>query len=205
MKKIFTALLLMVLTVGTQAQKQYTYESIEGDPLKARIYTLDNGLKIYLTVNRNEPRIQTYIAVRTGSKNDPAETTGLAHYLEHILFKGTNSFGTNDYASERPLLDSIRSLYEVYRTKTDPQERAAIYHRIDSISGVASTFAIANEYDKPMARMHTPARTKPSIRRTSLPTKWRTGRLCRATASRTWWFAVSTPNSKPCMRNTTAD
>ena len=151
MKKIFTALLLMVLTLGTQAQKQYTYESIEGDPLKARIYTLDNGLKIYLTVNRNEPRIQTYIAVRTGSKNDPAETTGLAHYLEHILFKGTNSFGTNDYASERPLLDSIRSLYEVYRTKTDPQERAAIYHRIDSISGVASTFAIANEYDKLMA------------------------------------------------------
>ena len=151
MKKLMTLMLLMVLAISMHAQKEYKYESVEGDPMKARIYTLDNGLKVYLTVNKRSPRIQTYIAVRTGSKNDPAETTGLAHYLEHLMFKGTTLFGTQNYEAERPLLDSIRSLYEVYRTKTDPAERTAIYHRIDSISGVASRIAIANEYDKLMA------------------------------------------------------
>ena len=67
------------------------YETVEGDLMETRIYTLDNGLKVYLSVNEEKPRIQTYIAVRTGSRNDPAETTGLAHYLEHIMFKGTNT------------------------------------------------------------------------------------------------------------------
>ena len=127
------------------------YESVDGDPMQSRIYTLDNGLKVYLTVNKDEPRIQTFIAVRAGGKNDPAETTGLAHYLEHIMFKGTDSFGTSDYEAERPLLDSIRALYEVYRQTTDDQQRKDIYARIDSISYLASTYAIANEYDKLMA------------------------------------------------------
>lgn len=143
--------LCCLTAVIAPAQKTYKYDSYDNDPMKARIYTLDNGLKVYLTVNRNQPRIQTYIAVRTGSRNDPAETTGLAHYLEHLLFKGTDSFGTLDYETERPLLDSIRDLYEVYRHTTAPEERKAIYHHIDSISHLASTYAIANEYDKLMA------------------------------------------------------
>ena len=127
------------------------YETVTGDPLETKICTLPNGLKIFMSVNKEQPRIQTYIAVRVGSKNDPSETTGLAHYLEHIMFKGTESLGTQDYAAEKPLLDEIERLYEVYRTKTDPAEREAIYHQIDSISYEASKIAIPNEYDKAMA------------------------------------------------------
>ncbi len=67
----------------------YSYQRVEEDPMKARIYTLDNGLKVYLTVNKDEPRIQTFIPVKAGSTYDPAETTGLAHYFEHMMFKGT--------------------------------------------------------------------------------------------------------------------
>ena len=152
MKRTFF-LLLTLVALTAAAQKAYKFQVVEGDPMQTRIYTLANGLKVYLSVNKNEPRIQTYIAVRTGSKNDPAETTGLAHYLEHLMFKGTTQFGTLDYEKEKPLLDKIRSLYEVYRTKTDPAERAAIYHVIDSISGDASKIAIANEYDKLMAQI----------------------------------------------------
>ena len=69
--------------------KQFAYETVEGDPLQTRIYTLDNGFKVYLSVNKDKPRIQTYISVNAGSKNDPADATGLAHYLEHMLFKGS--------------------------------------------------------------------------------------------------------------------
>ena len=152
MKKLSAIIVLAALLVSCgNGGSKTPYESVDNDPMDTHIYTLDNGLKVYLSVNKNEPRIQTYIAVRTGSKNDPAETTGLAHYLEHLLFKGTTQFGTLNYEAERPLLDSIRDLYEIYRTKTDPDERRAIYHRIDSISGEASKFAIANEYDKLMA------------------------------------------------------
>ena len=127
------------------------YESVKGDPMQTRIYTLDNGLKVYLSVNHEEPRIQTYIAVRTGSKNDPAETTGLAHYLEHLMFKGTSQFGTTDPEAEAPLLDEIEQRYEEYRTITDEALRKQKYHEIDSVSQLAAQYFIPNEYDKLMA------------------------------------------------------
>ncbi len=127
------------------------YKTVEGDITKTRIYTLDNGLKVYLSVNKEKPRIQTYIAVRTGSKNDPAETTGLAHYLEHLMFKGTNHFGVTDAAAEAPLLADIEARYEAYRRLTDPEARKAAYHGIDSVSQVAARYFIPNEYDKLMA------------------------------------------------------
>ena len=127
------------------------FETVAGDPLETQIYTLDNGLQVYMSVNKEEPRIQTYIAVKVGSKNDPSETTGLAHYFEHLMFKGTEQFGTTDYAAEKPMLDEIEQLFEVYRQTTDEAERAAIYHRIDSVSYEASKLAIPNEYDKLMA------------------------------------------------------
>lgn len=130
------------------AAKVYKYETAPNDPLKARIYTLDNGLTVYMTVYKNAPRIQTYIATRAGSKNDPKDATGLAHYLEHMLFKGTDKYGSKDYTKEKIELDKIEALYEVYRKTTDTTERKSIYHQIDSISGYASTFSIANEYDK---------------------------------------------------------
>lgn len=130
---------------------KYSYETVENDPLNARIYTLENGLKVYMTVNKDEPRIQTYIAVATGSKNDPHDAQGLSHYLEHMLFKGTDKFGTKDYEKEKPLLDTIIALYEQRRIATDPLERKAIYHKIDSVSFLASEYAIANEYDKMIA------------------------------------------------------
>lgn len=144
--------LLLALVIGScSAPEKYSYETVPNDPLKARIYTLDNGLKVYLTVNKETPRIQTFVAVRVGGKNDPAETTGLAHYFEHLMFKGTDKFGTQDYATEKPLLDAIEQQFEIYRKTTDEAERKAIYHTIDSLSYEASKYAIPNEYDKLMA------------------------------------------------------
>ncbi|MCR5679502.1 MAG: insulinase family protein [Prevotella sp.] len=140
------------LMLGLNAQaKDYHYQTVEGDLTNTRIYTLDNGLKVYLSVNTEKPRIQTYIAVRTGSKNDPAETTGLAHYLEHLMFKGTDKFGVSNPDKEKPLLDDIERRYEHYRTLTDPEERRLAYRGIDSVSQIAAQWFIPNEYDKLMA------------------------------------------------------
>ncbi len=67
------------------------------------------------------------------------------------MFKGTDKYGTQDYATEKPLLDLIEQQFEIYRKTTDEAERKAIYHTIDSLSYEASKYAIPNEYDKLMA------------------------------------------------------
>src|SRR6516225_12364421 len=90
----------------------YTYKTVPADPMKTRFYTLKNGLTVILTVNKKEPRIAALIPVRAGSKNDPADHTGLAHYLEHMMFKGTEKYGSLDWSREKPILDSIDTLYE---------------------------------------------------------------------------------------------
>lgn len=150
-KQIFVFILGFLLFQGYLfSQKTYQYETVPGDPLNARIYTLDNGLKVYFSVYDEAPRIQTYVAVRVGGKNDPAETTGLAHYFEHMMFKGTPNFGTLDWEQEKALINQIENLFEKYRVETDATNRAAIYRKIDSISFIASKLAIPNEYDKIM-------------------------------------------------------
>ena len=149
-KSIMVALLLTGVATAMQA-KDYKYQTVKGDPTGTRIYTLDNGLRVYLSVNKETPRIHTYVAVKTGSRNDPAETTGLAHYLEHLMFKGTKQFGTTDAEKEAPLLKDIEERYEKYRTLTDPEQRKRAYHGIDSVSQLAAKYFIPNEYDKLMS------------------------------------------------------
>lgn len=158
MKKYISFLTLVFIGFITVAQVGYeqktspdgkfTYLTVPGDPLGVRIYKLNNGLTVMLSVNKSEPRIQTLIATKAGSKNDPADNTGLAHYLEHMLFKGTDTFGSKDWPKEKEQLDKIDALYEQYNKTTDEAKRKKIYRDIDSVSGVASKYAIANEYDK---------------------------------------------------------
>ncbi len=153
-----TLLLLVLAFLGCKQDKKltltavdsngYTYEYIKDDPVNARIYTLDNGLKIYLAVNKDEPRIQTLIGVRAGAKHDPRETTGLAHYFEHMMFKGTDKIGTIDWEKESELLDQIIDLFEERFHAESQDEKDRIYVIIDSLSVEASKYAIANEYDR---------------------------------------------------------
>lgn len=125
----------------------YKYETVKNDPTGTRIYTLKNGLKVYLSRNTDKPRIQTYIAVRTGSNNDPVDNTGLAHYLEHMLFKGTSKLGSTNWEKEKVVLKQISDLYEKHKATTDKKERKKLYHQIDSLSQIAATYVAANEYD----------------------------------------------------------
>ncbi len=164
MKKNLVLLLVVLLHITAMAQPGkyqwqqattagYTYKYVTNDPAKARFYTLKNGLTVILSPTNKDPRIQCYVATKAGSKTDPADHTGLAHYLEHMLFKGTNKYGSLNWTKEKPELDKINALYEQYNKTTDTEKRKAIYHQIDSVSGVAATFAIANEYDKMMSSM----------------------------------------------------
>ncbi len=135
-------------TYGKTTNDGFTYTKISGDPTGSRWYVLPNGLKVVLSVNKEKPRVQTLVAVKAGSKNDPADHTGLAHYLEHMLFKGTDQFGTLDYEKEKVYLNQIDLLYEQYNQSKNDSIRKIIYRKIDSVSNLASKYSIANEFDK---------------------------------------------------------
>ncbi len=159
---LFLAFGLVIIGCSTEEQKfetkigtdgKYQYEYVVGDAMNTRIYTLENGLKVYLSDFENEPRTQVYIPVKAGGKNDPASNTGLAHYLEHMMFKGNDQFGTIDYEKEKVLLDSIEWMFNEYAKITDPEERKIHYSKIDEMSGRAANFAIPNEYDKMIAEL----------------------------------------------------
>ena len=167
--KIFKSLLLLCFVVtlyncknsseNDQSEKElkvekhtdaagFNYETVTNDPTGLRLYTLDNGLKVYLGKNEEEPKIQTLIAVRAGSTYDPADNTGLAHYLEHMVFKGTDEIGTQDFEKESAMIQQISDLYEEHKKEQDPEKKKEIYKKIDEISLEASKYSIANEYDK---------------------------------------------------------
>ena len=162
---IFTLTVTFIFTAGLQAQtsdyvvkeKQdaigNTYRYVTNDPMNTRIYTLENGLKVYISANEGESRIQTMIGVHAGSAVEPEESTGLAHYLEHMLFKGTGRIGTIDWERERPLLEQISDLYEMHRFTEDEEEKKRIYAKIDSLSTIASRYVAPNEYSKLTAAM----------------------------------------------------
>jgi predicted Zn-dependent peptidase len=129
------------------------FEIIKDDMMQVHACTLSNGLKLFFSVNKDEPRIATEIAVRAGSKHDPAASTGLAHYFEHMMFKGTDKIGTLDWKAEKILLDQIEELYELHRQTTDPDKKRELYRQIDEVSTAAAQYATANEYDKLVGAM----------------------------------------------------
>jgi len=139
-------------TVHTD-KNNYEYITISNDENKVRIYTLKNGLKVFLAQNFDAPRIQTYIPVKTGSNNDPSDNTGLAHYLEHMMFKGTSRMGTQNWEKESELLNRISDLYEAHKAEQNIEKKKEIYKKIDEVSQEASHFAIANEYDKAISSL----------------------------------------------------
>ncbi|MBO4648163.1 MAG: insulinase family protein [Lentisphaeria bacterium] len=129
----------------------YHYKYVTNDPCNGREYTLKNGLKVFLSRIPVQPRISFKLVVRAGQADSPPEATGLAHYLEHMLFKGSDKIGTLDYAKEKALLDRIEKLFEDRRKTSDPKQKEKIYAEIDHLSGQAAKFATAGEYSQLIA------------------------------------------------------
>ena len=130
------------------AKNNLRLKTVLNDPMGVKMYTLSNGLKLFLSTNKNEPRIFTNIVVRAGSKYDPDDCTGLAHYLEHMMFKGNSNIGALDWEKESVMLEKIAELYEMHKFESDPEKRAEIYREIDQTSFEAARLVAANEYDK---------------------------------------------------------
>ena len=128
MKKLFLFICCAISLITSYSQNfnwskassaGYEYKFVNNDPMRARFYTLKNGLTVILTVNKEVPRLQTIIATKAGSKTDPKDHTGLAHYLEQMLFKGTDKYGSLNWEQEKKQLDIIDALYETYNQTRD--------------------------------------------------------------------------------------
>ncbi len=115
--------------------------------LRVESYQLDNGLTVYLNEDPTANRVFGAIAVNAGSKNDPADATGIAHYLEHLLFKGTTEMGTWDFEAEKVHLDSISYWYEELGKTQDEAQRISIQKKINEQSVAASQYSLPNDFD----------------------------------------------------------
>lgn len=121
--------------------------------LKTKTYHLDNGLKVVLCENHDQPEIYGAVYVHAGSKNDPTDATGIAHYFEHMMFKGTDRIGTINWEKEKVYLDSISLMYDKLHETSDPAAREAIQHKINELSLASTDYAIPNEVDVILTQM----------------------------------------------------
>lgn len=125
MKKILVSAILLIssiVAVSAQLREGLTE------------YKLDNGLTVMLWEDHDQPDVTGYVVVRAGAVDEPAEYTGLAHYLEHMLFKGTQKIGALDWEAEKPIYDSIIALYDQYCETTDPEQREKLATQINECS-----------------------------------------------------------------------
>lgn len=127
---------LLALSIVTKAQ------------LNVIEYKLDNGFTVILNPDETANAIFGAVAVNTGSKNDPIVATGMSHYLEHLLFKGTATLGTHNYKKEKPHLDSVIFYYDKLGQTKDDEQRDKIQMKINYHSVEASKYAMPNEFDK---------------------------------------------------------
>jgi predicted Zn-dependent peptidase len=148
--RIFLSGIFFLIAGILHAQQATTFTN---DPIQVKHYTLKNGLQVYLSENHDQPKIFGMVAVRAGGKHDPKDATGIAHYLEHMLFKGTDKLGTINYAEEKILLDSISQLYEELGKTTDAKHRTEIQKEINRISVNAAKYAIPNEMDRMLSEI----------------------------------------------------
>lgn len=125
MKKILLSALLLVSSIAICSA--FTREGLTE-------YKLDNGLTVMLWEDHDQPDVTGYVVVRAGAVDEPAEYTGLAHYLEHMLFKGTQRIGALDWEKEKPMYDSIIALYDQYSETTDAKLREQLATQINEIS-----------------------------------------------------------------------
>ena len=145
---LFVLIGLLLMAAPGQAEYKLIQGPAADDPMQTSIYQLENGLTVYLTENREEPRFYAETTIRAGSVNDPDDLTGMAHYMEHMLFKGTSRIGTVDYAKEKVHLDKIEALYEQHFVETDSTKRKEIYAQINAEVQEAVQYAIPNEIDR---------------------------------------------------------
>ncbi|MBN2669952.1 MAG: insulinase family protein [Bacteroidales bacterium] len=129
---------LFILTLITTA-------IVNAQSIEAETFVLDNGLTVILSEDHSKPEVFGVVVTKAGGKNDPKDATGMAHYMEHMLFKGTQELGTVDWEKEKVYIDQIFKLYDQLGETNDEETRKKIQLEINQASVEAAKYAIPNE------------------------------------------------------------
>lgn len=143
MKRILSFVFLLAAAVAGYAQQ----------PVKVETFKLANGLKVILCEEHSQPKVYGCVVVHAGSKNENPSATGVAHYFEHIMFKGTDRIGTTDWKSEKLYMDSISWAYDSLHATQDMRRRHDIQLEINRLNVAASKYAIPNEVSTILQKM----------------------------------------------------
>lgn len=143
--KLFSLKSIILLAAAAIAPPSF------GQGLKA--FKLRNGLSVYIWEDQSKSDVFGLVGVRAGSINDPGEYTGLAHYLEHVMFKGTDKIGALNWAEEKPIYQNIISKYDQMAEEADPAKKEAINKEINELTVKAGQLSVPNEYSNLMESM----------------------------------------------------
>lgn len=121
------------------------------EALKVKTVILDNGLTVWLNEDPNQTAVFGAVVVKAGAVDCPG--TGIAHYFEHIMFKGTDKIGTIDYEAEKPYLDSIAVMYDKLALAETDEQRKDIQKEINRLNIKASDYAVPNEFNNLISEM----------------------------------------------------
>ena len=134
MRRVAFVLVTVITSVAAYAQ------------LEVKELKLSNGMTVWLNEDHSQPKVFGAVVVKAGAKDCP--NTGIAHYFEHVMFKGTDRIGTTGYAAEKPWLDSISAQYDLLSQTKDETTRTRIQKHINELSIKAADYIIPNEYSR---------------------------------------------------------
>jgi predicted Zn-dependent peptidase len=132
-------------TVELSAQEQL------GDRLPVSEVVLDNGMTILVLPREGAPTVSFVVRFAVGGVHEHLGTTGIAHLLEHLLFKGTSSIGTRDVQAERILFARMDAAHDTLlraRASGDMDRVAAFESRIEALEDSARVYVEPNELDR---------------------------------------------------------
>lgn len=130
---------LILLCVGI-----YAFIPAIGEGLKT--FKLKNGVSVYVWEDSSKPDVFGMVSFKTGAVNDPEDLTGLAHYLEHVMFKGTTKIGSLDWAKESVIYEKIIAKYDEMAVEIDPIKRDKIGQEINDLTIEAAQYSVGNEF-----------------------------------------------------------
>lgn len=139
-KLLMTLVAVLLASAALFAQQVTKYDG------GLQVYTLDNGMKVYLWEDKNASDVYGNVVFRAGSIDEPSEYTGLAHYLEHMLFKGTQKIGALDWEKEKPLYEEIIKLYDQFNAETDEAKRNELIKKINEKSLEAAKYTATDDF-----------------------------------------------------------
>ena len=120
---------------------------------KVQEYRLDNGATVLLVERHDSPTVAAYISFRVGGANETSQERGVAHLLEHMLFKGTKTLGTNDYSAEKKLLQKIKTVGQQIdaiknRSAADQQQLQQFREQLSALQAKHRKLVVKDEFSK---------------------------------------------------------